>query len=119
MKFQADAHISIEMVELLRRLGHDCLDGFTLPPRLPDLDLLTAAARDDRIVITADKDFGELVIRYRIPCPAVVLIRIDIDDEQSKVAYLASVWPAVISRLPGNFVTVKVGSIRSRRLAGP
>jgi hypothetical protein len=39
VKFLADAHISVEMVAMIRDLGHDCLDSSAIPPtvlsRLP------------------------------------------------------------------------------------
>jgi hypothetical protein len=54
MKFLADAHISVEMVAMLRELGHDCTDGSSIPPRLPDLDVLHLAASQGCVVITAD-----------------------------------------------------------------
>jgi len=35
MKFLADAHISVEMVAIVRDSGHDCLDSSAIPPRMP------------------------------------------------------------------------------------
>lgn len=60
MKFLADAHISMEMVAMLRDLGHDCLDCSVIPARMPDVDVLRMAADDERVVITADKDSASL-----------------------------------------------------------
>jgi predicted nuclease of predicted toxin-antitoxin system len=61
MKFLADAHISVEMVAMLRDLGYDCLDSTVIPPRMLDVNVLRMAADDQRVVVTSDKDFGELV----------------------------------------------------------
>jgi predicted nuclease of predicted toxin-antitoxin system len=116
MKFLADAHIGVEMVAMLRDLSHDCTDGSTIPPRLPDVEVLRRAAADGRVVITADKDFGELVFSHGIDCPGVVLIRIALADETERVAHLRSVWPTVMSRLPGSFVTVTASRVRARPL---
>ncbi len=74
MKFLADANISIEMVAMLRELGHDCSDPAAIPPRMQDVDVLRGAADNDRIVITSDKDFGELVFVHAIRCPGVVIV---------------------------------------------
>lgn len=68
MKFLADAHISRSMVAMMRELGHDCLDSAAIPPRMPDIDVLRMAASDERVVVTSDKDFGELVFVHGIPC---------------------------------------------------
>ena len=116
MKFLADAHISVEMVAMLRDLGHDCTDGSSIPPRLPDLDVLQLAASKSRVVITADKDFGELVFSHGIDCPGVVLIRVELAHEKDRVAQVRSVWTTVMSRLPGSFVTVTASRVRARPL---
>ena len=114
MKFLADAHVSVEMIAMIRDLGHDCQDSSVIPPRMPDVDILRMAAGDDRIVVTADKDFGELVFVHRIACPGVILMRVALADETDRVAFVRSVWPTVLSRLPGSFVTITTSGIRVR-----
>jgi predicted nuclease of predicted toxin-antitoxin system len=116
MKFLADAHISVEMVAMLRDLGHDCLEGSAIPVRMPDVDVLRMAANDGRVVVTSDKDFGELVFVHAIPCPGVVLIRVALARETDRVAHVRSVWPAVLSRLPGSFLTITTSGVRARPL---
>lgn len=117
MKFLADAHISVEMIAMLRGLGHDCLDPSAIPASMPDVDVLRMAAKDARVVLTADKDFGELVFVHAVACPGVVLIRVALAHEKDRVAFVASVWPAVMSRLPGSFVTVTTSGVRARPLS--
>jgi predicted nuclease of predicted toxin-antitoxin system len=81
VKFLADAHISVDTVTMIRGLGHDCLDASVIPPRMLDIDVLKMAAADERVVVTADKDFGELVFVHDIPCPGVILIRLPMAHE--------------------------------------
>ncbi|MEX2170356.1 MAG: DUF5615 family PIN-like protein [Pirellulales bacterium] len=114
MKFLSDAHISREMVAMLRDLGHDCLDADAIPLRMPDVDVLRMAADDQRIVVTSDKGFGELVFVHGIACPGIVLIRVALADEKDRVAYVRSLWPTVLSRLSGSFVTITASGIRAR-----
>jgi len=114
MKFLADAHISLEMAAMLRGLGHECLDSAAIPLRMPDVDVLRMARDDGRVVVTADKDFGELVFVHGIACPGVVLIRIGLAAETDRVAYVRSVWPTVMSRLPGSFLTITEAGVRAR-----
>src|SRR4051812_17920753 len=99
MRFLADAHISNLMVAMIRDLGHDCSDASTIPLRMPDVDVLRMAASQDRVVITADKDFGGLVFVYSITCPGVVLMRIDAAAEADRVAIAKAAWALVMSRL--------------------
>ena len=114
MRFLADAHISVEMVAMIRDLGHDCSDSSAIPPRMPYVDVLRMAARQGRVVVTSDKDFGELVFVHRIACPGVVLIRVALADEADRIVHVRSVWPTVLSRLPGSFITITPSGIRVR-----
>src|SRR5688500_9808565 len=100
MKFLSDAHISVEMVQMT--LGHDCTDASSIPPRMEYVDVLRKAADEERAIITADKDSGELVFLHRLQVPGVLLIRVTFADETSRVQRVRSVWPAVIARLPGS-----------------
>ncbi|MFT3785917.1 MAG: DUF5615 family PIN-like protein [Tepidisphaeraceae bacterium] len=115
MRFLADAHISTELVAMIRELGHDCSDASSIPSRMPDLDVLKMAVGEGRIVVTADKDFGELVFVHAIPCPGVILIRVTAADELDRVAQVRAAWPTALSRLPGSFVTIaSSGAVRVR-----
>jgi predicted nuclease of predicted toxin-antitoxin system len=116
VKFLADAHVSVEMIAMIRDLGHDCLDSTAIPPRMPDVEVLRMAAGDGRVVITSDKDFGELVFLHGIACPGVVLIRVALAHEPDRVAHVRNSWPKVVSRLPGWFVTVTLSNVRARPL---
>jgi len=114
MKFLADAHISVEMVAMIRDQGDECLDSSAIAPRMPDVDVLRKAEAEGRVVITSDKDFGELVFVHQIRCPGVVLIRVALANETDRVTYVRSVWATVHSRLPGSFITITLGGVRAR-----
>ena len=45
-------------------------------PGLDDSDVLSLAVEDDRILITADKDFGEMVFRERRLHKGIILLRL-------------------------------------------
>jgi len=102
------------MVAMIRSLGNDCSDASAIPPRMPDVDVLRMAAATNRIIVTSDKDSGELVFVYRIACPGVILVRVAMTDEADRVAFVRSIWSTVISRLPGSFVTRTASGIRVR-----
>lgn len=116
MKFLADAHISTEMVKMFRDLGHDCQDSASIPHRMPDVEVLRKATAEERVVLTSDKDFGELVFVHTIVCPGVVLLRIAIANESDRVERVRAVLPTVLSRLPGSFVTITQSGVRARPL---
>ena len=61
MRFLLDENLWQDAVEALRELGHDVAWVRVDAPALPDDDILTLAGLDGRILVSADKDFGDLV----------------------------------------------------------
>lgn len=116
MRFLADANVGRAVVAMIRSLGHDCRDGTTLPARMADAEVLQLAATEGRILVTSDKDFGELVFRLGVVTPGVVLIRIQARTEAERAEILLRWWPRIEGRLPGSFVTVGERSVRVRPL---
>ena len=60
------------MLTLLTELGHDVLSALDIDPRTPDEVLLEMAYLAGRVVITEDKDFGELIFRLGLPHRGVI-----------------------------------------------
>ena len=56
----------------LAGLGHDVLSALEAAPRATDDELLALALAEQRILITEDKDFGELVFVRRLPHPCII-----------------------------------------------
>lgn len=77
MKLLHDVHIGRLITNWLIGEGHDVTRASDLPPRTPDEEILRMAWRQSRIVMTSDKDFGELVFRIGIPSGGVILLRIE------------------------------------------
>jgi len=77
MKFLADMGISPRSVAFLRSLGHDAIHLHDERlDRLSDADILSKALNEDRIVLTHDLDFGELMAASRAHLPSVVIFRL-------------------------------------------
>jgi predicted nuclease of predicted toxin-antitoxin system len=70
------------------------------------------AAGADRIVLTADKDYGELVFRRLIPSDGVVLLRLTAAHESERVALFRDLWPRIEQAVRGHFVVVRDHLIR-------
>ena len=60
------------MYTMLTDLGHDVLSAREVDPRATDETLLALANREHRVLITEDKDFGELVFVRRLEHPCIV-----------------------------------------------
>ena len=117
MKFLADAHVSHVVVAFLGEMGHDCTTASYLPAGLADEGVLAVAVSEQRILITADKDFGQLVFRDGLPVTGVLLMRLrHAITEAERVERLRECWAEIVSLLPAHFVTVDQDSVRSRPL---
>ena len=74
-RFIADENIPLEVVEKIAEKGIDIKSISTLSPGLEDIDVLKLAHREKRILITFDKDFGELIFKRKLRSNGVILLR--------------------------------------------
>ncbi len=112
MKLLADAHISRATVNYLTGLGHDVLHVAAISPRMSDSAILKRAAFEGRVVLTADKDFGELCFRRLIACAGVVLLRMTGPSEMGRLETFKRLWPLVEPNATGHFHVVANSTIR-------
>jgi predicted nuclease of predicted toxin-antitoxin system len=100
----------------LRKNGHEILSICESLPQTADEDILGIAEKDRRIVLTFDKDFGELAFCSNLPASCgIVLFRIPL----LSVDYLTAIIVESIesrSDWAGHFAVVEPGRIRMRRL---
>jgi predicted nuclease of predicted toxin-antitoxin system len=76
MRFLADENFPRQALERLRNAGYDVLSIAEQSPGLPDEEVATLCAAQRRVLLTFDKDFGELVFRRGLEAGGVVLFRI-------------------------------------------
>ena len=73
MKFLLDVcAASRRMNDALTSQGHDVLTALDRNPRATDEEILDLALAEGRILITEDKDFGELAFVRKLPCPGII-----------------------------------------------
>ena len=77
--------------------------------------ILEAAVQDARILITEDKDFGELVYRQRLQHRGVVLVRVDGISNEKEGRIVARAVREHEAELTGAFTVIQHGTIRIRR----
>lgn len=70
MRFLANENFPGAAVAMLRSAGHDIVWVRTAAPGSSDPEVLDWAARESRILLTFDKDFGELARRSALPADA-------------------------------------------------
>jgi predicted nuclease of predicted toxin-antitoxin system len=75
VRWLVDECVEAALVGMLRQSGHEALYVSENSPRATDIDVINRAERDHRLLLTEDKDFGDLVFRQARPVPGIVLIR--------------------------------------------
>jgi len=74
MRLLANENVSAMVIRALRQRGHDVMSAKESLRGEPDAAVLERARREERLVITHDKDFGELAFRYGLPVECGVLL---------------------------------------------
>jgi predicted nuclease of predicted toxin-antitoxin system len=115
MKFVVDESTGDSVAAELRRLGHDVLSIQEAFSGLDDPPILNIAVTEDRIVVTNDKDFGELVYRSGLPHAGVILFRLDDESAGNRVRMMREVLQRCGNQLKDNFVVATERKIRIRR----
>ena len=119
MKFLADECCDTGLVEALRQDKIDIVYVIEFMRGASDTEILSYANKTGRTVITEDKDFGELVYRFRLPVRGIILLRFGIDEAVLKTLHLRSLITRMSDRLVGNFVVLDADKTRFRPLTSP
>jgi predicted nuclease of predicted toxin-antitoxin system len=114
MRFMVDESTGAAVVEYLRRNGHDALAVAEAMPQADDQDIIARAASEERVLITNDKDFGELVFRSGWAHHGVLLLRLHDESPSSRLNVIKSVLEHYADRLTGQFVVAAEDSVRVR-----
>jgi len=115
MRLLANEDLPDEAVTALRSAGHDVVWVRIEAPGTGDPDVLASAARDERILLTFDKDFAELARSVLPGTCGVVLLRVPMPMPGDVGHRLAGL---VTSRedWAGHFSVIEPGRVRMRPL---
>jgi predicted nuclease of predicted toxin-antitoxin system len=120
MNLFADENIARAVVAWLRARGHDVLYASEAHAGAPDSDRLARAEAEERLILTADMDFGELIFRDGLTSHGVVLLRLGTLSLSERLARLEKAWPTVEANPSGKFIVLTEAKIRIRDLTlGP
>lgn len=115
LRFLVDECAGHAIVAHLRHLGYDVITVAEMMPGADDNHVLAAAHEQQRILVTADKDFGDKVFREQQPHAGILLIRPPDNFTATKIRILDRVLHQYASLLNGNFVVATDQHIRIRR----
>jgi len=114
MNFIVDESTGAAVVTFLRTAGHDVLAVAEDMPQANDRDILARAVQDHRVLVTNDKDFGELVVRSGQPHRGVLLLRPRDESSTSRIAVMQAVLNQWADQLIDHFVVATQAGVRIR-----
>jgi predicted nuclease of predicted toxin-antitoxin system len=114
MNFLFDQSADFRLIPHLRELGHDVKAiSRNYPPGLADDEVLAIARAEQRILVVADRDFGELIFHQGLVHAGVLFFRLPGADLHTKIDHLNTVLEEHADALErGEFLVVTPGQIR-------
>lgn len=115
MRFLADEGCDFSVVRALRSAGHDVLAIAEAAPQTEDSEVIALAVGEGRVLLTEDKDFGQLVYAELRQSSGVILIRFPSERREDLPAAVLEAIEQVGERLSGSFVVLTPQRIRLGR----
>jgi predicted nuclease of predicted toxin-antitoxin system len=112
MRFLVDECVGPSVARWLRENNHDTISAHEDCRGWDDERILDKAYSEDRIVITTDKDFGEMVFRRKLQNCGVILLRGGFASPSKKIFMLHRVLSIPETNISGRFVVVTETGIR-------
>lgn len=114
MDLMADENFPAPVIIALRQRGHNVVAVAETMPGVSDARVLTAAVEGRRLLLTLDRDFGDLIFHHASPAPlGVVLFRLSGSRPQDDNRRMLEVLERLEERA-GQFTTVTDVLVRSR-----
>jgi predicted nuclease of predicted toxin-antitoxin system len=116
VRWLIDECVDAELAAALHRSGHDVAYMSDVAPRAPDAEVINRADRENRLLLTEVKDFGDLVFRQGKPVPGIVLLRIEPLRRLRKGSRLLAAIDRFGETLFGCYTVIEDVRFRSRPL---
>lgn len=116
--FLADESVDFRIIDYLKNQGFSIETILNLSPSLPDEKVLSTANEMGAILLTEDKDFGQLTYRLKKKNHGIILIRLGGVSIDQKNIMIHSVLNSN-NDLANNFTVISKDNIRMRKIPKP
>jgi len=103
LQFLVDESVGEKVAQFIRSEGFDTISVINEMRGASDMDIIRKAIGEDRIIVTNDRDFGELVFRFRFLPRGVILLRLKDESAKNKVKIITFIIREHLDQLAGNF----------------
>lgn len=116
-KFLANENIPLATVYRLRNEGFDVASVGLDAPSITDREVMNSAERDERTIITFDRDYGELIFKHGFrPSAGVIYLRMQNYQPEEPAELLLKLLSNESLEFAGFFTVVSEKSIRQRKI---
>ncbi len=112
MRFLVDECTGSKVALWLRGENHEVFSVFDEARGMTDDEVLTKASDENWILLTNDKDFGEMIFRERRVHHGIIFMRLDDERAANKIQILEKLLENYAEKLPEQFVTVTETRVR-------
>ena len=112
----ADENIDQRLVSSLRLAGIFVYSVAESSPGITDEEVMRLSENLSAMILTDDKDFGEIVFRKQRSCRGIVLLRLTGVDYSRKADHVIKVIDRYGSEMIGKFVVITAERVRMRKL---
>jgi len=114
LKFLTDESAGIKLTNSLISAGFDCISVIDIKPGMKDTEILNIAVREKRVLITNDKDFGELINRKKLSHCGVILLRLEEDTPIKRIEIIKDAINRFAEKIKGKFLVASERGFRIR-----
>jgi predicted nuclease of predicted toxin-antitoxin system len=112
MKFIVDECTGTNAAEWLKMQGFEVLSVFDDWRGASDVEILQKSVDEDFIIVTNDKDFGELIFRQKLPHKGVIFLHPKPNNFKQRIILLENLFSYMQESLVGKFIVVTNEAIR-------
>jgi predicted nuclease of predicted toxin-antitoxin system len=117
MRFLLNENIPQRAILALREADFDVIAVAELMAGADDQTVLAYAREHQLVIVTFDRDYGELIYRHQLPCPLGVLyVRFPFPSPLETAKYIVHLLQQESLDLTGKFTTAAHRRIRQRPL---
>lgn len=116
MKLLADESVDFPVVKILRDNNFPVDYVTEIKPGITDNQVINLAKQKKRILLTADKDFGELIFRLNKISSGIVLYMFSGLNNAQKSKIILNIIQNYITDIPGSFTVISKNQVRIKKM---
>ncbi|MPR36185.1 DUF5615 family PIN-like protein [Salmonirosea aquatica] len=112
----ADEGLNGNLVKALRGDSYEVIWIKELNAGMADKDIIALARKNNQIIITEDKDFGEWIFAHQLTATTIIFLRYDKEDYDAILAFLLTTLKSLEIEKSNEFITINKNKVRRRKM---